>query len=103
MRAMAALSKPQAFRFDAVLQQARAAARERLADRAPRRRWTVAEETPAAAGAAHLRRRGARCRRPFDQVVDGRGRDAGRQPLSVLPLLRDLIADFVPVAFRQRL
>ena len=80
----------------------RAGARRRR--RAPRRSpvarvgRAVAEQTAAAAGAADLGGRGAGRGRARDQVVDGRRRDAGRQPLAVVPFDGDLPADLVPVA-----
>src|SRR5262245_25099972 len=103
MRAMAALSKPQAFRLDAIVEETRTAARQRFGDRVAGGRRTVAEQAPAAARAAHLRRRGPGAGRAFDEVIDGGRRHAWRQALPVVPLLRDLVADFVPITLGQRI
>src|SRR5262245_51737082 len=97
MRAIAALSKPESFRFDAVVQQTGAPAHERLRDRLAGSRRTVAEQTPAAAGAAHLCCRRARRERAIDEIVDRRRGDAWRKPLAVLPLDGDVPADRRPV------
>jgi len=47
---MAALSKPQPFGFDVVIEQARAAGGQRLGDRRPRVRRAEAEQAAATAG-----------------------------------------------------
>ncbi len=75
-------------------------ARAAIAGRARRR--AVAEQTAAAAGAADLGGGRAGGRRARDQVVDRRRRDAGREPLAVVPLHGDLPADLVPVAALER-
>ena len=59
---------------------------------------TVAEEAPAAAGAADLGGGRARGRGARDQVLDHRRRHARREALPVVPLDGDLPADLVPVA-----
>src|SRR5215510_13715664 len=92
MRAIAALSKPESFRFDAVVEQAGAAVGERLCDRPAGRRRAVAEQAAAAARAADLRCRGAGRKRAVDEIVDRRRRDARREPLAVVPLDRDVPA-----------
>src|SRR5688572_15046557 len=99
MRATAALSNPEAFRFDPVVEQARAAPRQRLGDGCPGGRRAVAEQAASAAGAAHLGGGGAGRLGALDQVVDRGGGDAGRKAFAILPLLGDLIADLVPVLF----
>src|SRR3989442_6738657 len=55
MWAIARLSNSQAFDLDSVVEESRAAGRERLGDRRSCRRRTVAEETPTAARAADFR------------------------------------------------
>src|SRR2546423_8744041 len=111
IRAMAALSiavrmrvvpQPQAFGFDAVVEQPRTAGCKRVGDRLACVRWTVAEETAAASRAARFRAGRTGGARTRDQIVDGRRRHAGRQPLAVLPLGRNLPSDFLPVAALQR-
>src|SRR5450759_2635931 len=102
MRAIARLSKPQAFGLDMVVEQACPARRELVGDRRPSGRRAVTEEASAAAGAAHLGCRRTCGLRPRDQVVDGRCRDAGRQPLAVVPLDGNLATDLVPVAALER-
>src|SRR5579862_9716531 len=101
-RATDRLSNPQAFRFEAVLEQAGAAARERFSDTVARVGRSVAEKAPAAPRAADFRCRGAGLPGAGDQVVDGRRRDPGREPLPVVPLSGDLAADFIPVAGLER-
>src|SRR5262249_4530075 len=101
-RAIAALSKPQAFGLDPVVEERGAAGRERIGDRAPLVRWTIAEEAAAAAGTAHFAGERAGRLRPPDQIVDRARRDAWRQPLAVVPLVRDAAADLVPVAALER-
>src|SRR5204862_7900283 len=98
MRAIAALSKPQPFGLDAVVENPRAAAGEGVGNRLARLRRAVAEEASTAAGAAHLGSGGSGHASPRDQVVDDRRRHAGREPLAVVPLGGDLPADLVPVA-----
>src|SRR5437762_2028538 len=93
---MAALSKPQAFRLDAIVEEARAAGG------GLRRRRTVAEQATAAARAAHLRRRRAGRLSAYDQIVDRLGRHSGRKPFAVLPFPGDLAAHLVPVATHER-
>src|ERR1700704_2866813 len=85
IRAIARLSKPQTFRLDAVVEQARPAVSQGGGDRRMRLGRAVAEKTAAAARAAPLggSRPGRRC--AGDQVVDGWRRDARRQPLAVFP------------------
>src|SRR5689334_3989011 len=74
-RAMAALSNPEPFGFDAVVEQPRAAGGERLRNRRLRAR---------------------------DQRVDRRRRDAGCEPLPVVPLDGNLPPDPIPVAALER-
>ena len=99
----ARLSNPEALCFDSVLEQPRASTGQRFGYCLPGGRRAVAEETAAAARAAHLRRRRPRRGRPFDQFVDGGGRDARREALSVVPFLRDLPTDLVPILLLKRL
>src|SRR6266852_5802609 len=77
MRAIARLSKPEAFGLDMVVERPRAAGRERFGRRAS----------------------GFRARH---QIVDRRRRDAGRQALAVFPLDANLPADFIPIAALER-
>src|SRR3989454_8310478 len=102
MWAIARLSNSQAFDLDSVVEESRAAGRERLGDRRSCRRWTVAEETPTAARAADFRGSRAGCTRARDEILNGRRRHARREPLAVLPLGGDLPADFAPVTALQR-
>src|SRR5439155_2100702 len=102
MRAMARLSKPQAFRFDVILEQARTSRSQRRSDGVARRWRAVAEEAAAAARSAHFGGGRAGGRRARDEIVDrGRGH-AGREALAGVPLGRDLPADLVPVAALKR-
>src|SRR5438445_8128204 len=76
-RAMPALSKAQAFRFDPELEQPRPAGRERGGDRGLRVGRPVREQAAASARAADFRGGGAGRPRADDEIVDhGRG-DAG--------------------------
>src|SRR3989454_4766961 len=102
MWAIARLSNSQAFDLDSVVEESRAAGRERLGDRGSCREWTVAEETPTAARAADFRGSRAGCTRARDEILNGRRRHARREPLAVLPLGGDLPADFAPVTALQR-
>src|SRR3989475_7997857 len=102
MCAIARLSNSQAFDLDSVVEESRAAGRERLGDRRSCRRWTVAEETPTAARAADFRGSRAGCTRARDEILNGRRRHARRELLAVLPLGGDLPADFAPVTALQR-
>src|SRR5882724_10984099 len=98
MRAIAALSKPEALGFDPILEQARAASGERRRHRRSGRRRAVAEQTAAPARAAELgggRTRGSRAR---DEIVNRRRGYPVRQAFPVLPFDVDLPADLVPVA-----
>src|SRR5439155_12712687 len=102
MRAIARLSNLEALGLDMVVEQPRAALRERVGDRGSRAWRTVANHAPAAARAAHLaghRTGGLRARH---QIVDRRRRDARRQALAVFPLDANLAADFIPVAALER-
>src|SRR5581483_5183394 len=101
-RAMAPLSNPQPLRLDAIVEQPRAARRQRVADRRARGGWAVAEETAAAARAADLRGGGAGRPRSLDQRIDRRRRHARCEAFAVLPLDGDLASDFVPVAALER-
>src|SRR5262245_36408279 len=76
IRAIPALSKPQAFGFDAKVQDPRATAGERRGDRLVSRRRAIAEQTAATAGPTHLGGRGARSARTIDQILDERRRHA---------------------------
>src|SRR5580765_6015713 len=100
-RAIAALSNPQTLGFDAIVEESGAAGRQRGGNGLPRARRAVAEEAAAAARAADLGRRRSRRLRSGDEVVDRRRCDAGREPLAVVPLGRDVPADFVPIAALQ--
>src|SRR5690242_6546305 len=111
IRAMAALSiavrmrvvlQPQAVGFDVVVEQSRAAVHERGRDRVARFGRAVAEEAPAAAGAAHFRTDRARGAGARDQIFDRWRRHAGRKTLAVLPFVGDLIPDFIPVTPLER-
>src|SRR4029077_9737852 len=97
MRAIAWLSKPQAFSLDAVVQKTRAAGGERLGDRLSRARGAVTEQTAASSGAADFRPCGAGRGGASDEVLDGRSGDARGQPFPVVPFDGDLPADFVPI------
>src|SRR4029450_8140600 len=98
MRAIATLSKPESFGFDAIVEHARAAGAERLLDGRSTLRRAVAEQTAAAAGAPHLRRRRPSGRGAIDELVDRRRRHARREPLAVLPFDSDVPSDGCPVA-----
>src|SRR5204863_4173975 len=102
MRAIAWLSKPQTFSLDAVVQKTRPAGGERFGDRLSRRGRAVTEQTAASPGAADFRSGGAGRGGASDEVLDGRGGDAGCQPLPVVPFDGNLPADFVPIATLQR-
>src|SRR4030095_4199664 len=98
MRAIATLSKPESFGFDAIAEQARAAGAERLLDGRSTLRRAVAEQTAAAARAADLHRRRPRVRGAAEELVDRGRRHAGREPLAVLPFDSDVLSDGRPVA-----
>src|SRR2546428_1553706 len=85
MWAIARLSNSQAFDLDSVVEESRAAGRERLGDRRSCRRRTVAEETPTAARAADFRGGRAGCPRPRGEVLHGRRRPPPREAPSALP------------------
>src|SRR4051812_34638859 len=102
MRAMATLSNPQAFAFDAVVEEGRAAGRERGCNCLAGGRRTVAEQAAAAARAAHFRGGRAGGARPRNQALDRRRRDTRREPLAVFPLRRNLSTDFFPVTGGER-
>src|SRR5258706_14055884 len=89
MRAIAWLSKPQAFGLDAVVQQTRAPVRECCGDRLSRRRGTVAEQTTASPGTADFRPGRAGRSGASDKGLDDRRGDTRRQPLPVVPFNRD--------------
>src|SRR5262245_55062228 len=102
MRAIAALSNPQPFGVDVVIEQPRAAGGQRRFDRRPALGRTVAEEAATAARAAHFGRSRARARGSGDQIVDRRRRHTRGEPLAVVPLDGDVLADGGPVAARER-
>src|SRR5262245_58808269 len=102
IRAIAALSKPEAYGFDAVVEQPRASGGERLGNGVPGSGRTVAKEAASAACAAHFRGGRAGRTRARDQIIDRRRRDARREAFAVFPFGRDLPADFVPVSLFQR-
>src|SRR5688572_24647604 len=102
-RATAALSTHEAFVFEAEVQDAGAAGRERRRDRLLAVRWPVAEEAAASAGAADLGGGGTRGAGTSNELVDEGCGDAGSQPPPVGPLLVDGRADPVPVTRDQRL
>src|SRR3989442_6875758 len=102
MWAIARLSNSQAFDLDSVVEESRAAGRERLGDRRSCRRWTVAEETPTAARAADFRGGRAGCTRARDENLHGRRRHDPREPLAVLPLGGDLPDHLAPVTALPR-
>src|SRR6266852_4469475 len=93
MRAIARLSKPEAFGLDMVVERPRAAGCERFGDRGSRARRTVADQASAAARAAHLAGRRTCGFRARHQIVDRRRRDARRQALAGFPLDANLAAD----------
>src|SRR5438552_6372765 len=102
IRAIVRLSKPQTFRLDAVVEQARPAVSQRGGNRRMRLGPAVAEKTPAAARSAHLGGSRSGRRRAGDQDVDGWRRDARRQPLAGFPFRGDLPPDLLPVAALKR-
>src|SRR5436305_6662515 len=85
-RAIAALSKTQTFGFDAEVEQPRPAAAERRRDCRLCVRRSVREQAAAATRPADLCRHRAGRAGTDDEVVDRRGRDAGRQAFAVVPL-----------------
>src|SRR5439155_12960507 len=85
IRAIARLSKPQTFRLDAVVEQARPAVSQRGGNRRMRLGRTVAEKTPAAARSAHLGGSRSGRRRAGDQDVDGGVVAPGPSRLPVSP------------------
>src|SRR5262245_17475903 len=103
MRAIAWLSNHEPFGFEPEVQYARAAFRERSFDGRLCGRRAEGEQTPAAAGAAHLGRGRAGRRCASDQVVNRRRAYPRSEPLPVAPFLRDLNADLIPVPARQGL
>src|SRR5205814_7060437 len=102
MRATPRLSKLQPVHLDPIVENPRAAGGQRVGDGRPGRGWSVAEETPAAARAADLRRGGARCGRARHEAVNRRRGDPRREALPVVPLGGNLTADLVPIAALQR-
>src|SRR5690348_3469761 len=103
MTAMAALSKPETFRLDVKVEDARPALLQGRRDGRLAVGRSVTEQAPSATSAAHLCRRRACGSGPPHEVVDFRRCDARRKPLSVLPFGRDLAADFVPIASFERM
>src|SRR6185436_5617561 len=102
MRAMAALSNPETFHLDLVVEHTRSARGQRRRHRVPGFWRSVADDTSAATGAADFRRGRTRALRARDHVVDRPGRHARRELLPVVPFTIDLAAHFVPVAAEQR-
>src|SRR5215831_6737198 len=102
MTAMAALSNPETFRLDVKVEDACTTLLQCRRDGRLTVGRSVAEQAPAAAGAADLRGGGARDARPAHEIVDFRRRDARREPFPVIPFGGDLTADFVPVAPLER-
>src|SRR6187455_1078989 len=100
--ATARLSTREAVPLDAIVEQPGAAGSERFTDGAVCLRRAIAEHAAAAAGAADLGRGGPGRHGAADEVVDRGRRDAGRQPLPVVPLLGDEAAHRVPVAVHER-
>src|SRR5437667_3487439 len=97
MRATTGLSNPEAFRFDAVLENTGAGTRHRLGDVCLCAWGTIEEHAAATASAADL---GGRCSGrsgPVDERVDLGCCDAGRQPPSIGPFDRNLSPDLVPI------
>src|SRR5262245_15446885 len=97
MRAMAGLSNLEPFPLDPPVEHAGAASGERGGDRRLYVRWSIAEQTAAAARPADL----GRCRPglggAFDQLVDGWRRNTRGEALSVGPFVTNLAPDLVPV------
>src|SRR5262245_4784620 len=87
--------------LDGVVEQSRSTAGKCLRNCRPFGWWAVAEETSAAAGPADLCRCCTGAHRTGDEIVDRGGRDAGREPLAVLPFLCDGRTDAIPIATRQ--
>src|SRR5687767_9340590 len=96
-RAIGWLSTRETVALDAVVEEPRTAAGERVPDSRPLVRGPVAEEAPATACSADLRRRGAGRAGARDQIFNCRRDHAGREALPVLPFLGDRQADRVPV------
>src|SRR5258705_7645708 len=101
--AIGRLSTRQAVALDGEVKQPGAAGGERVGDRGTHIGRPVAEQAPAAARAAPLRRGRAGRHRPRDERLDGGRRHARRQPLAVLPFFRDRRAHAVPVALHEPL
>src|SRR6187402_145347 len=97
-----ALSTGEPVALERVVDQPGAALGQRLLYAGHRLGRPEAEETPATAGAAHLGGRRTGRAGPRDEIVDEGRRDAGRQPLAVLPLVGDGAAGRVPVAPDER-
>src|SRR4029450_7026261 len=72
MRAMAGLSNPEPFPFDAPVEHAGAAGDESGGDRQLYVRWSVAEQTAAAASSPHLGRCGPGLSRAFHELLHDR-------------------------------
>src|SRR5687768_9409486 len=94
------LSTRQSVPFDAEIEEARAATRQRVTNGVAASRRSVAEQASAAAGAAHLggERAGGSC--ALDEVVDRGRRHTGRQLFTGVPLGADRVADAIPVFSR---
>src|SRR6185436_15172493 len=102
-RAIGGLSTREAVPLETEGQELGAAGAQRRFDVALPVGRPVAEQAAAAARATDFRRRRAGAARAGDQVVDGGGRDAGRQALPVLPLPRARRAHAAPVLAREGL
>src|SRR4029450_10744944 len=102
MRAMAGLSNPETFPLDVPVEHAGAVRGKGGGDRRLCVRWSVAEQTAAAASSAHLGRRRPGLGGAFDELVDGRRRDTGGKSLSVGPFVGNLATDLVPVGWLGR-
>src|SRR5688572_9597117 len=96
------LSTRETVPFDAEIEQARAAGGKGVADRAPATRRPIAEQAPAAAGAANFGGGCACAERPRDEVVDRRRGHPRSKLLASVPLCGDGGADRVPVLSRER-
>src|SRR6187431_1707661 len=101
IRAIAKLSNPKAFRFDAIVEHPRPAAGKRFPNRFAAVRRTVAEQTASTTCTAHLGAGGAGGDRARNQLLDHRCGYPGCEPLAILPFLGNLPSDPVPVCLLQ--
>ena len=76
---------------------------ERAADRGDVFRLADAEQAATASGAADLAAPGAGGARGLEHGIDRRRGDAGRQPLAILPFVRDMTADRRPILALERI